>query len=59
MPLIRKVVKFGKGKGVFLPASWLRYVEREKGKRPTEVSIEVGEELIIKPFFDKKEENHD
>lgn len=58
MGLLRKIVKFGNGEGVFLPASWLKYLEQERGERPKEVSIEVNEELIIKPVFDKKGGNH-
>ena len=58
MPLLRKIVKFGNGKGIFLPADWLRYLEQERGERPKQVSIEVNEELIIKPIFHKKGEDH-
>ncbi len=51
MPLIRKIIDVGKtSKGVILPKSWLKLIEREHGIIKT-VSIEVNGKLIIQPIL--------
>lgn len=54
MPLVRKVVDVGKARAVVLPAEWLRYFERAYGSRIEEVTVEVDDELRIRPILSKK-----
>lgn len=54
MPIIRKIVPIGGSRAITLPSSWLDWIEREIGKRPTEVTIEISDALKILPIFDKK-----
>jgi antitoxin component of MazEF toxin-antitoxin module len=54
MPLLRKIVLHGASRGVTLPSSWIALIERETGKKLTEVSMEVNGSITIKPVFEKK-----
>jgi antitoxin component of MazEF toxin-antitoxin module len=56
MPLIRKIVPIGGSQGITLPKDWLDWIERETGKRPKEVTVEVNGVLKIAPVFEKKAE---
>lgn len=48
--LIRKVIQVGTSKAVSLPKSWLELIERETGKPLKEVTLEVNENLIVRPL---------
>ena len=51
MPLIRKIVAFGKSsKGIILPKSWLDFLEQKHGKIKL-VAMEVNGNLIITPII--------
>ena len=50
MPLRRKIIRVGRSsRAVILPEDWLDWVEERFGVAPSEVDIEVDEELKIKP----------
>jgi NADH:ubiquinone oxidoreductase subunit len=50
--LRRKIIRVGKtSKAVILPEDWLTWVEERFGEVPSEVDIEVDEELKIKPVI--------
>jgi antitoxin component of MazEF toxin-antitoxin module len=52
VPLRRKIIRVGKtSKAVILPEDWLTWVEEKFGEAPSEVDIEVDEELKIKPVI--------
>jgi hypothetical protein len=51
MPLVRKIIRVGTSRGITLPEDWLRWVERQHGVAPSEVLIEVNEELRIRPLI--------
>jgi hypothetical protein len=51
MPLVRKIIRVGTSRGITLPEDWLRWVERQHGVTPSEVLIEVNEELRIRPLI--------
>jgi antitoxin component of MazEF toxin-antitoxin module len=51
MPLVRKIIKVGTSRGITLPEDWLEWVERKLGAPPSEVLIEVDEELKIRPVI--------
>ena len=53
MPIIRKIVPIGGSHGITLPSSWLEWIERETGQRPTEVTIEVNGILKVAPVIEK------
>ena len=57
MPLIRKIIKVGGSKAVTLPTEWLRWVKRKTGQEPTEVAIEVDDNLTIIPIVKEQEVN--
>jgi antitoxin component of MazEF toxin-antitoxin module len=50
MPLIRKVVRIGNSKAVFLPKTWLEYYESMLGREVKLVVMEVDEKIEIKPY---------
>ncbi len=51
-PILRKIIEHGDSRGVTLPASWLKLVENENGKKLNEVTLEeVHGTIIIKPFL--------
>jgi hypothetical protein len=54
MPLIRKLCTIGNGKAVFLPKSWIEYIEEKSGRRVEKVAIEVDETLKIAPILHGK-----
>jgi len=54
MPIKRKVCKIGTGFAVFLPKSWVSLLEEKHGKVEA-VTIEVDDQLIIKPILRKEE----
>jgi hypothetical protein len=54
MPIIRKILPIGGSQAITLPRSWLDWIERETGKRPTEVLIEVNGILKVSPIIEKK-----
>jgi len=56
MPIIRKVCKIGTGSAVFLPASWLKFLEEKYGQPVDRVAIEVNEVLKIRAIINEKEE---
>lgn len=50
-PILRKIIEHGDSRGVTLPASWLKLVENESGKKLNEVTLEeLHGSIIIKPF---------
>jgi NADH:ubiquinone oxidoreductase subunit len=52
VPLRRKIIRVGKtSRAVILPEDWLTWVEERFGEVPSEVDIEVDEELKIKPVI--------
>ncbi|MDR0493075.1 MAG: hypothetical protein LBH74_05505 [Nitrososphaerota archaeon] len=55
MTAIRSLIRHGyTSQGITVPASWLRYVELQKGKCVTAVTVEESNDcLIIKPYFEK------
>jgi hypothetical protein len=55
LPLIRKIVPIGGSQGITLPSSWLDWIERETGKLPKEVTIEVNGILTVAPILEKSE----
>ena len=55
MPMIKKIVMIGGSQGITLPSSWLDWIDRETGKRPKEVTIEVNGVLKISPVLEKAE----
>jgi antitoxin component of MazEF toxin-antitoxin module len=56
MPIIRKIRKTGDSQGITLPKSWLDYIERETGHRPTEVALEVDGTIIVTPIIKEASE---
>ena len=54
-PIIRKIMPIGDSQGITLPKSWLDWIERETGKRPTEVTIEVNGILKVSAILEKSE----
>jgi len=56
MPIIRKVCKVGTGRAVFIPVSWLRFLEDKYGQPITKVAIEVNRVLRIAAIIDEKKE---
>lgn len=57
MPLLRKIFKIGSSEAVTIPKSWLDYIERETGKRPSEVLMEVNGSITITPKTVKAKES--
>lgn len=55
MPIIRKVLEIGNSKAVTIPKSWFEFIEKESGKKITELAIEVDRVLTISPILPKKE----
>jgi antitoxin component of MazEF toxin-antitoxin module len=55
MPLIRKVLPIGNSRGITLPSDWLKFIERETGKKITEVLLEVDGNVTVSPVLEKKE----
>jgi hypothetical protein len=53
LPIKRKICKIGSGFAIFLPKSWVLLLEEKHGKIEA-VTIEVNEELRIKPFLINK-----
>ena len=52
MPILRKVIAHGDSRGVTLPASWIKLIETEAGKKVNEVTLEeLNGTIIIKPFL--------
>ena len=56
MPIVRKVCKVGTGSAVFLPVSWLRFLEKKYGQPINRVAIEVNRVLKITAIIEKKSE---
>jgi len=56
MPIIRKVCKVGTGSAVFLPVSWLRFLEEKYDQPINRVAIEVNKVLKITAIIDEKKE---
>ena len=50
LPIIRKVVRVGGSRGVTLPATWLQFLEQERGERLEFVVMEVNGDLLIRPY---------
>lgn len=61
MPIIRKIVKIGHSKAVFIPKTWLEYYEQEAGQKIEEVAVEVNKILKITPIIKRKSDrsNHE
>jgi len=58
MPIIRKVIKAGPNSfAITLPKTWLDLIERETGKKVTEVTLEVTRKIIIAPLTVGKKQN--
>jgi hypothetical protein len=53
--LIRKICKVGTGSAVFLPASWLRFIEKKYGRPIREVAIEVDKVLKIRAIINEND----
>ena len=58
MPLIRKVCKVGTGEAVFIPKSWIRFLEEKHDQPIVRVAIEVNEVLKISPIIERKRSAH-
>ena len=56
MPIKRKVCKIGSSFAVFLPKSWLTLLEEKQGKVKA-VTMDVSEQLIIRPIFTEAKTN--
>jgi len=56
MPIVRKICKVGTGRAVFLPASWLKFLEEKYGQPINKVAIEVNKVLKITAIIDEKTE---
>jgi antitoxin component of MazEF toxin-antitoxin module len=56
LPIKRKVCRIGNGYAVFLPKSWVSLLEEKQGKVKA-VTMDVNEQLIIKPIFAEAEKN--
>jgi len=55
MPIIRKVIKAGPNSfAVTLPKTWLELLERETGKKITEVALEINGKITITPIIEKQ-----
>lgn len=52
IPIRRKIFRLGNSDVITLPASWRQLVEKETGKRVTEVAIEINTVLKIYPIVD-------
>jgi len=52
MPLIKKIVKIGKRRGIIFPAEWLRWVKEKYGEIEF-VEVEINDELRIRPHVSK------
>ncbi|MCW4003709.1 MAG: hypothetical protein NWE95_07350 [Candidatus Bathyarchaeota archaeon] len=50
MPITRKICTIGRAKGVTLPASWLKYFERQNGEPLREVAMEINGAIVIRPI---------
>jgi hypothetical protein len=57
MPIVRKLIDLRTCKAVTLPASWLRYFEKELGQPIRFVAVEVNKELKITPYVEKETRN--
>jgi len=55
MPIIRKLIPLGGSKVVAIPKSWLRFFEKEFGRKIDYVAIEVNKELRILPYISGEE----
>jgi len=55
--MLRKLVTIGDSKAVIIPAEYLSYYEKIKGKKIKQVGIKIDEKIIIDPIFkdDSKE----
>lgn len=54
MPIKRKICKIGCSFAVFLPKSWVSLLEEKHGKIQA-VTMEVNDQIIIKPILEEKE----
>jgi antitoxin component of MazEF toxin-antitoxin module len=55
MPIIRKVIRAGPNSfAVTLPKTWLELLERETGKKITEVALEINGKITIMPIIEKR-----
>ena len=57
MPIVRKITGHGGSRGVTLPASWINLIEKESGKKLTEVLMEVNGEITIKPYLSAEKQH--
>jgi antitoxin component of MazEF toxin-antitoxin module len=55
MPIVRKITGHGGSRGVTLPASWIKLIEKETGKKLKEVMMDVDGAITIKPLIEKKD----
>ena len=56
MPIIRKLIQVGDSRAMTIPISWLRFYEKERGRKVEAVAIEVDHTLTIEPIFSEKRE---
>jgi antitoxin component of MazEF toxin-antitoxin module len=54
LPIIRKLVQVGGSQGVTIPKSWIENIERQTGKKLTELAIEINGVLKIAPIIEKE-----
>jgi len=54
IPLIRKLVKLGNSQAITLPASWLKYLEKQTGQKIKSVAVEVDGVLKVAPIIEKE-----
>ena len=59
MPLLRKILPIGDSRGITLPSDWLKCIERENGKKLTEVFVEVNGSLTVRPVLKEKKKEED
>jgi antitoxin component of MazEF toxin-antitoxin module len=58
MPIIRKIIKAGPNSfAVTLPKSWLELLERQTGKKVTEVTLEIDGKITIEPILEQALKN--
>lgn len=51
MPILRKIVKVGDSRAIFIPPSWVRVVEEKVGQPVDQVLMSVNEKITIEPYI--------
>lgn len=52
MPITRKLIAIGDSRGITIPKSWLKLIEKETGMTLEELAIEVNSNLTVIPIVD-------